>query len=282
MLGILWRLCLFFSASPFVLQAYVTAKIDVGQLGNQCFQIAAAVSLALDHGTDVCFPELRTSPNNGIPDNYAHVFWRLNGEPLEPPSGPIYEEKEFPYVPIPYEPNLCLKGYFQSEKYFRHHKQEIQELFAPSPEITRYLQEKYGDLLSSPHVVALHIRTYVKDDPRHRGFCLNGLSYIKKAIALFPESTLFLVFSDHMSWCKKKLKEIDRSFVFIEGQPHYYDFYLMSMCPHQIISNSSFSWWAAYLNPNPHKIVVAPKRWFQPITGLDTRDIAPPEWIVIP
>ena len=98
-------------------------------------------------------------------------------------------------------------------------------------------------------------------------------------MALFPEDALFVIFSNDMEGCKKELASIPRPMIFIEGEPHYHDLYLMSFCKHTIICNSSFSWWAAYLNPNPRKKIVAPPRWYTSGCGLDDKDVVPPEWL---
>ena len=77
------------------------------------------------------------------------------------------------------------------------------------------------------------------------------------------------------------MKGFSRPHLFIENEPHYHDFYLMSYCTHQIISNSSFSWWAAYLNKNPQKKVIAPARWFNPGCLTTGKHIVPKEWIKV-
>ena len=69
--------------------------------------------------------------------------------------------------------------------------------------------------------------------------------------------------------------------IFIENEKPYHDLYLMSMCKHNIICHSSFSWWAAYLNLNPNKIVVAPKHWVTKKCGLNYKDVIPKEWIAL-
>jgi hypothetical protein len=108
-----------------------------------------------------------------------------------------------------------------------------------------------------------------------------GPLYYERAIASFPDDTLFLVFSNQMARCKKQLSGNKRNFYYIEGESHYHDFYLMSLCKHNIISNSSFSWWAAYLNLNPEKKVIAPFPWLNPKCGMDFKDVIPNDWTVI-
>ena len=256
----------------------------MGQLGNQLFQIAVTTSLALDHGATPIFPDLKTCTEFNIPLNYAHVFSHLNAEQLSCAISAEYKETNFHFTPLPYQPNMELFGWFQSEKYFKHHKEEILTLFAPSKEILSYLQDKYQAILDHPKTVAIHIRLYKDTSPAFHPFV--GWNYIYQATKAFDEDSLFIVFSDQINLCKKKLFRIlrNRHVIFIEGNTHFHDLYLMSLCKHNILSNSSFSWWGAYLNKNPDKIVIAPSptRWFgSAMTHCNTQDILPEQWKVL-
>lgn len=269
--------CIFLSvfswADPFV------EGILIGQLGNQLFIIAAAHSLALDHGAISVFPNLDLSSEFNIPVNRKSLFGHLNAER---PSDIdyCYVEPHYPFEPIPYQPNMQISGFFQSEKYFAHHKIEIVDLFAPPEKIVDELKERYGDILEHPCTVAVHMRYYF-EDPEQKFHITYGRQYFKKAMQQFPPNALFCVFSNHMNWSKEILAGISRNIRFIEGEHFHTDFYLMSMCKHNIICNSSFSWWAAYLNKNIHKKVIAPMPWFHPNSGQDTRDLIPNDWIIL-
>lgn len=258
--------------------SFVTADLT-GQLGNQLFIIAATVSIALDHGVTPIFPDLIEKHEYNIPLNYKKLFHSL---PVRLPKSVscVYKEPHFSYDQIHYRPNMKLSGYFQSEKYFAHHKQEILELFAPPSEIVDYLSLRYADILQHPMTVSLHVRFY-HEDPTGKAHLFCGRDYFEKAMALFPQDTLFVVFSNQMENCKILLSNIAKNLRFIEGEDHFCDLYLMSLCKHNIIANSSFSWWAAYLNPNPHKKVVAPKHWFNPayLPDIQKRDLLPEDWI---
>ncbi|WP_068471351.1 alpha-1,2-fucosyltransferase [Candidatus Protochlamydia phocaeensis] len=276
----------FFLPTVLMAQPYVTAHL-MGQFGNQLFIMAAAISLALDHGADYTFPDLlseQMDPVFKIPLNYEKVFYHLNAFKPPEPCDYLYLEPNFSYDPIPYQPNMRLLGWFQSEKYFANHKEEIIDLFSPPPAILEHLQKNYGDILQHPRTVAIHLRSYLKEPLEQRmAYAHLGADYVKKAMSLFPEDALFVVFSNDMEWCKEELSQLalSRSIRFIEGEPHYHDFYLMSLCKHNIICNSSFSWWAAYLNRNPEKIVAAPAAWFSETYIRDTRDLIPEEWVIV-
>jgi hypothetical protein len=259
-------------------QPFVTASL-AGQLGNQCFILAAAVSLALDNGALAVFPDLSSKTSYGIPLNHQKIFHRLHSYPL--PEKMVkyhYHEPRFPYAPIPYQPDMKLHGYFQSEQYFREHKDEILALFAPSEQIKSHLEMYYSTILEHPCSVAIHMRSYLAEDPQQRYYPNYARKYYERAASFFPEDALFVVFSNDMPRCKSLLKGLAKEMLFIEGEPYYHDFYLMSMCKHQIIANSTFSWWAAYLNPNPDKLVIAPQLWGY---KFNAKDLIPPEWTVL-
>lgn len=259
--------------------SFVTAEL-MGQLGNQLFIIAATVSLALDHGAIPIFPDLIEKKEEGIPLNYEKLFHSL---PVRLPKKIrcVYKEPHFSYKPIPYRSNIKISGYFQSEKHFSHHKQEILELFAPSPDVMSYLSLHYEDILMHPNTVSVHVRFY-HEDPTEKAHPTCKRDYFEKAIEFFPEDALFIVFSNQIEKCKNFLSTIPRNFRFIE-EDRFCDLYLMSFCKHNIIANSSFSWWGAYLNRNPNKKVIAPKLWFNPdyISIENTKDLLPEGWIQI-
>lgn len=253
----------------------------VGQLGNQMFQIAAAVSVALDHDADAVFPDLIEKTEYNIPLNYKHVFFRLNATRPKEPVAFVYMDPNCPYTPIPFHPNMKIGWWLQSEKYFCHHKEAILDLFEPSEAIKEHLATHYAQYYSHSNSVAVHFRSYLIEDPSQRFHNTLDKAYYEKAFMHFPEDALFIVCSNDVSWCKKAFADIPRIFIFIENEPYYHDFYLMSMCKHNIISNSLFSWWSAYLNKNPQKIVIAPPKWFADTSGQDYRDVVPESWTIL-
>lgn len=257
---------------------FVTAELS-GQLGNQLFIIAATVSHALDHGATPTFPDLVLNKLYAIPYNYQKLFHILPAH-MPTPIAFTYREPQFSYQPIPYLPNMKLIGFFQSEKYFSNHKQEILDLFAPPADIMAHLTHHYADILEHPMTVSIHVRFY-NEDPRGTAHPAYRRDYFEKAMEYFPKETLFVVFSNQVKKCKKLLSNIDRNMRFIEKEDHFCDLYLMSLCKHNIIANSSFSWWGAYLNRNPEKVVIAPKLWFNPTYLSDIQDLLPEEWIKI-
>lgn len=266
-------------------RSFVTCTLG-GQLGNQMFQIAAAVAYALDHDCEARFPKICQAADGKA--NVEFVFHRLNQEKFPKKTRfKIYRENESThytvYRPIPHQKNknLCLSGFFQTEKYFAHHAKAIKALFAPSPETRALIEKRYGKILSQP-TVAIHVRTFSPDGrlPGDPSFC-GGASweYYLEAMSRFSADHTFLVFSDAIEWTKKNFPKTAHKIEFIEGNPHYLDLYLMSFCDHQIISpESTFSWWAAWLNSNPNKIVICPESW----AGRKDADTMAYSWIQLP
>lgn len=236
-----------------------------GQLGNQMFQAAATIGYALDHDCDYSFPELCFAINGEL--NTRYVFRQLKTDSFPLNTEFVFHDHmklvdTFYYAPIPFfeGKNVRLHAHFASEKYFLKHREKIVELFSPSDEIVQQIKAKYGHLLGGP-TVAIHVRTYLPDKflplntPPH--LTAHRWHYFLQALALFPNHYRFLVFTDDIKWTKRNFPKTEKELIFIEGNPHYFDFYLMSLCDHQIVSpDSTFSWWAAWLNQNPHKVVV--------------------------
>jgi Glycosyl transferase family 11 len=246
----------------------------VGQLGNQMFQIATAYSLARDHHAELFFPTW---------SNKDGLLWLINNSHLPHKPKNHYYEPQFHYAPISYKPDIELFGHFQSPKYFQKYREELKQIFAPNEDVLKYLHVHYKELLEDQNSVSIHFRNYQKEDDNLLNvYVLNGRNYIEKAIQFFPPDYNFYIFSDDINWCRENLGELAKNIQFI-SEPPIYDFYLMSACRHHIISNSTFSWWAAYLSPHSKEaLVVAPKNWFQPNAGLNIKDLFPEEWILLP
>ncbi|MBS0621099.1 MAG: alpha-1,2-fucosyltransferase [Verrucomicrobia bacterium] len=248
------------------------------QLGNNLFQIATASALAWDHGVTAYFPDLLTNPWDNIPINREHVFMRCS---MHAPSEPdqVWSEPDFAYHPIPYEGgHLYLKGYFQSEKYFKHQRARLLELFAPREDHYAYMQKKYRWLIDHPCTVGVQVRAQ-HEDPSGRFFIQYGKDYFGKAMAYFPDDALYIISTNDEAYARRLLPEKMKNCVFLRDEPYYIDLHLLTYCTHSLISNSSFGWWAAWLNQNPEKIVVSPSLWVHPGSGLPTQDLLPEEWI---
>lgn len=248
------------------------------------FVVAAAISLARDHQAIATFPDFVQVPpylDKNVPHNYQMVFSKLNTATPRRKVQFSYTEPRYSFDPIPYQPNMEISGYFQSEKYFINHKDHIINLFSPSKEIIKYLYNKYKNIIDNPNTVSIHFRSYLKEDPQQKFHITCDQNYYIEAINLFPKDSLFVIFSNDITLCKSIFADVSQNVIYIEGENYIYDFYLMSLCKHNIICNSSFSWWAAYINKNPEKIIVAPLPWFNPKTNISAKDLLPKNWIII-
>lgn len=261
---------------------YVTSRWD-GQLGNQLFCIAATLAYAWDHDLEALFPFLN-EPDANKSYNRERIFFRLNTSDCPRPYKHVFSNYSMCYIPIPPLEDLFLDGPFFCWRYFHHHRNKLLELFAPSEEISNYLQAKYGTLIEKPNTVSIHVRTTSKRI-HEKAFPFPGLNYFDLAMREFPEDSIFVVFSDRINWCKKNFTKRfpHRIFVFIEGRDHLDDLYLMSMMKHNILSNLTYSWWGAYLNTNPEKRIYVPKVLARPSHIIwPLTEFYPPEWKVIP
>lgn len=179
---------------------------------------------------------------------------------------------------------LFIQGNFQSELYFKDIEADIREDF----EFIHPLEEQNQQILNqikSSNSVSIHIRRgdYLSIKNNASKFRALELYYYKNAMSILEnkmENITYFVFSDDINWVKENLKTHAET-IFInhnKGKSSYIDMQLMSNCQHNIIANSTFSWWAAWLNANKNKIVVAPKTWFL-IDELNQNDIVPISWI---
>jgi hypothetical protein len=255
----------------------VTSNL-MGGLGNYLFQIASVYSLALDNNDEAVF-NINDSVTGHQPiKNYTNnILSKINFVDYSLSLKNDCYEPFFHYQKIPYKANQKLHGYFQSEKYFIHNRQQILDLYDIDEESKKEIDKKYGEILVG-NTCSLHVRRgdYLKY-PNHHPTCT--LEYYSNSIKEFSKDTKFLIFSDDINWCKKVFTS--ENFIFIEGNKDYIDLWLMSLCKNNIIANSSFSWWGAWLNQNPNKKVITPTNWFGSSIPHNTKDLIPISWIKI-
>jgi hypothetical protein len=259
-----------------------------GRMGNQLFVIATAYAHALDNDQDLAIPEC----NIGKLIAGSARLKIMSREAL-PVATTTHKEPHYNYDPLPrvHNPNvLALHGFFQSYRYFHHHRQAILDLFYPGDAIYEDARRSMRELGSN--LVALCVRRgdYVQKSDFHT---VQPMSYYDNAVARF-RGCQFAVVSDDIPWCKENLRYPNLSFV--TEHDSWKKLWMMSFCDHHIIANSSYHWWGAYLNRKPDKKsfwqggflnrkadkrVVAPRQWFGPAAGqLQERSLkmAPPAW----
>ena len=274
-----------------------------GGLGNQMFQYAAGRALSLRAGTTLAL-DLRPLLRQGQ-RAYGLGAFSLSEVSLitegEPPARPgkirrwlrrltggkqTFREAGFVYDESirSVNPPARLEGYFQSERYFEDVAEVIRADFTPPADELGRLDALASRLLPSGPKVALHVRRGDYTNPATMAVHgLMGPDYYARARSLIAERTgpsAVCVFTDDPAWVRASLElPADSVFVSEHTRSAVEDLILMSRCSHHITANSSFSWWGAWLNPKPDKVVVTPSRWFQPASGLDTRDLRPAGWL---
>lgn len=264
-----------------------------GGLGNQLFQYAAGCRLAHKLGTELKF-DLSVVKRPSFPGN--HDYYRLdkfNVREIFATPEEIAALKNFRHVQegnfslsdvLSCPDNVYLEGFWQDERYFADIADIIRREFTlknPLGAAARYWQEKISAAQCS---VSIHVRH--GDYLSLESLQIHGvlpLNYYRHCVdqlkQLCPNLTVF-VFSDNLNWCRKNFHfGVPTKFVAGEGLTDAEELHLMSLCKHNVIANSSFSWWAAWLNQNPDKKVFAPDPWF---VGGHERNTLPAAWTKIP
>jgi hypothetical protein len=280
----------------------------IGGLGNQMFQYAIGRHIAeknnIEFKLDITEFEIydlhkyslnhfniieKLASNDEIykfnlRKNFEKIFNKINLY-----SGKKYiKEKKFAFNEklLKIKNNAYIDGYWQSEKYFKKIENIIRKEFvinkaqsAKNKEVTNMIKEcnsisihiRRGDYINNKHTSQLH------------NTC--GLDYYNRTIDYINKNNKnphFFVFSDDPQWAKDNLKT-ELPIYFIDNNnvnTNYEDLRLMSQCNHNIIANSSFSWWGAWLNNNPDKIVIFPRTWFND-RSIETKDLIPKKWTAI-
>lgn len=255
----------------------VITKIQ-GGLGNQMFQWAYGKALSIKHNTDLLL-DVGYYSNQGIDTprkfdliNFPNLTYK---QPQLENKNIVQVNDNFYYSDLKYDENYnyFLNGFWQSEKYFI----DIEEIIRKELAIDKETEEKLKNNIIG-NCVSLHIRRtdYVTSNGYHPVLTMD---YYHLALEIIENYDNVLIFSDDVEWCKNNLSF--KNMVFIENNTNIEDLWLMSLCNHNIIANSSFSWWGAWLNNNTDKIVIAPKKWFGEYTNLNEKDIIPNKWLKI-
>ena len=270
-----------------------------GGLGNQMFQYAFYLYLKKNHPFSVfafniegsvnchegfqldqvfCLDSMKLVNKYSKIKKHLPIILKLSKQIIQENSlkydGHFFKDKELFAV---------YRGFWQSEKYFINIEKDIRNTFAF---VRSAVNEKTHLLINQINegnkvFVSVHIRRgdYLLEKDQ-RGLC--SVQYYTKAIELISTKVInptFIFFSDDMEWVRECVKAENCIYVdWNYGNNNWQDMYLMSLCNHNIIANSSFSWWGAWLNAHQDKIVIAPQRWFH---NRENYDVLPDNWIRI-
>ena len=293
----------------------IIARLN-GQLGNQMFVYATAYALAKEQkdtltifkyeydtvgrGFKYQLEDLQLFSYNrywGAPISlYAYttgtfmkkIFSRICGavrkqaKNYTDPRVDIIRETDNLFMPISVSSRTkvhLLEGFWQSPAYFDQYRADIVRQYQPNFELCASTKEYIQVISDNSYSVAIHVRRgdYVKI-----GWCI-PMEYYHKAVDMILEKhphATFFVFSDDLAWAKDNLKLDQRPVVYVVHNQKikpFEDIWLMSKCNANIIANSSFSWWGAYLNQHPDKIVIAPSG----MRHTNNRDVFCQDWIVV-
>ncbi len=287
-----------------------------GGLGNQLFQYAFARSLNLRTGYEVKldavssfrsdFYERRYSLQHFkirlpvasaeelrrlVPRHRADAVWRRLRRTL-------VTEKDPRFDPVWLAPRLkgdkYLIGFWQSEKYFIDVGDDVRRELGVRYALEGRNRELAG-VISSTNSVAVHVRRlhgvseggqlHEQGVKRHGGCSIEYYEEaMRRLVGRIGSDAVFFVFADDIAWSREHVPQMGRAQHFVDHNGFAKDFEdlrLMSLCRHQVIANSTFSWWGAWLNANEDKIVVAPEMWVHDET-FDTSDLIPAEWMRLP
>jgi hypothetical protein len=277
-----------------------------GGFGNQLFQYAAGKQLSIKYNMplklDLSFLEaeavdytkrsfelnkLRISAEIATPEEVERVKQKNRGKLFK--RAQIRERKLFPLdIKLNAGCDYYLNGYWQSDNYFK----EVEEIIRKEFVFKENLEDEYftdlQEQIRSSDSVSVHFRRgdYITNKPANALFETCSPEYYQKAVDLIAKrirQPKLFIFSDDIAWVQKYFKTTYPT-VFVDKSDilQHSDFRLMSMCKHHIIANSTYSWWAAWLNPNKEKTVIAPKKWFKSrLQQFRTRYKIPKEWIKI-
>lgn len=278
----------------------------MGGLGNQLFQIFAVMAYAIEHKKPFYFLNTKTlggGPNTTLRytywDNFLinlSLFLRENINP----NAYIVREEGFTYkrLPSPQQiktEEIVLSGYYQSYLYFEKYYQHICR-FINFENIKKNILEKNNiNLEDLENTISIHFRygDYKKVANFHPllkySYYSNALGYLLRVI---PQKEKYIIYYFYEEEDRKEVETIITLLIHQYKNIHfvkpnnsmvdYEEMLFMSCCNHNIIANSSFSWWGAYLNHWKNKIICYPSVWFGEIANINTHDLCPKQWICIP
>lgn len=237
--------------------------ITAGRMGNFLFQAATAMAYAWKHGLEYTLPD---TTNNAF---HNPIYLQHLVNPKFDPNLPsvTIQEKQHTYQDLPYKSewegkNIFLKGWWQTEKYFKEYRDRIIAEFGFPWKLLK-------------NSVSVHVRRgdYLTLTEKHPPVTKE---WYLKAMERFPNHN-FTFFSDEPEWCSRNFR--GKNISISTGNSEVTDLIAMSCHAHHVCSASTFSWWGAWLNQNPDKKIIIPKLWFQPGRKEDTSDIVPESWI---
>jgi hypothetical protein len=240
-----------------------------GRLGNNMFMVAHAYSKALEFNKQmVIAKDQLVYEGNDYSQNIFSKFEFIDK----------FDDNQNCNPPVPSDDKHSIYvGYYQNEQYFEKYSENIKGLFGPPLEFINRIRTEIPVIFHT-EVTVINVRRgdYLYYPNYHP---VVSPEYIFKALHLVP-SKQYLIASDDIPWCKEHLNLPNA--IYLEGWKSHEQLWIMAMCHHFIISNSSFSWWAAYLSRHPWKKVIAPETWFGPEAPQNWSYMYCKDWTILP
>lgn len=286
-----------------------------GGLGNQMFQYALGRVLSIKLNTKLLFDishfdyqpytDTKRSYDLGIfnlpgvvadkpildkmgrPNRYKVVLNKYLNLGLDPYPKNYIKENGHGFNPqiLDTPDNSYLSGFWQSEKYFIDHRTTLVKDYSSRSTPISAKNKKLSNIITQSNCVSLHVRRsdYITNSEANAFHGVCDLDYYGRAMSYIENITknpTYIVFSDDPDWTKANIKSKHKLIHVSHNTGHaaHEDIRLMSLCTHNIIANSTFSWWGAWLNTNPKRVVISPRRWFN-TNQIDTKDLIPKNWI---
>lgn len=250
-----------------------------GELGNQLFQIAATIGYATLFNKEYIFPKWFCVRSQLYYNQYLNTPLNDNLNIDTFTNFKTYSETGLNYTPFvdQYFDNINLFGYFQCEKYFKHCSEFIKNIFSPNKDVESKIHH-----LDFKNSVSIQLRFYDRDyyDPSDVYISIEeNIEFLKKSIDFFGKNKVYIVNTNNILKAKKLFAKYD-NFLYLDQFSNIEQFFIQTKCENNIITNSSFGWWGAYLNSSQDKLVCAPRKWFrnENENWTSSKDIIPPEW----
>ena len=285
-----------------------------GGLGNQMFQYSIGRALSLNFSTDLYLDTsfltknsvssleltarnyeldvftiranlasadlVNSFKNDGLVNKFLRKLGLPSKNTLTEPS--LAYHKAFERS----RPPLYLVGYWQSERYFFEFEDKIREDFTFSSPLDSLSKTISSTITRDDKSIGIHFRRgdFISSTLANKFHGVCSINYYNEAIQILDEkvdNANYYVFSDQPEWVQENFVMGRPRMTLVghnSGDDSWKDMYLMSLCKHNIIANSTFSWWAAWLNKNPEKIIIAPKKWFADTSKISS-DLIPTKWI---
>jgi hypothetical protein len=277
-----------------------------GGLGNQLFQIFTTISYSITNKIPFYFPNKKELTNGSILrytywDTFLNAlkpFLKINYDKLE-----IIREQQFSYNELPSSnpsDSVMLVGYFQSYKYFEMYKSTIYNLLKienKKKELKNKLYNLYNNNninnIDFDNTISMHFRLgdYKKYPSIYRildeNYYMRALQIIQSTSNNLTSKVIYFCEDESLTEVEEMISKIKDKFELVQferapsGLDDWEELLYISICKYNIIANSTFSWWGAYLNTNEEKIVCCPKEWFMPQTNNNIKDLFLDDWIKV-